>query len=247
MKITRLNWAGLHISDGVTSIAIDPFYNVNTDFFGKSHVPFISLRDYGKVDAIFVTHLHTDHFDPKEIVQTYGVDTPVYVPAESLNEAMRSELQKITGVQLGQQVSIGSIEVTASFSVDGLGDPQCSWVIRTSNNTVIHCGDTLWHGCWWKMARDFGPFDIAFLPINGALVKDPDLIPSGEPICMTPEQAVSAAIVLGAKKIVPIHFAAFHNPPIYNETAECINRFVKAANARGVNFSIYQPGESFML
>lgn len=247
MIVTRLNWAGLRISDGISSVVIDPFYHVNQNFFGEAQVKFVSLKEYGDVDSVFITHTHSDHFDPKEIVKTYGVDIPVFVPIESLCDAKKTELKNVSGVQLGQRTSIGAIEVTASFSVDGLGDPQYSWVIQSGDKRIIHCGDTLWHGYWWKIAQEYGPFDMAFLPINGAIINDSDLISSGQPICMNPEQAVSAAAVLEARELVPIHFGAFHNPPIYNQTPRYLDRLVEAAKARNVSISMYQPGESFTI
>jgi L-ascorbate metabolism protein UlaG (beta-lactamase superfamily) len=245
MLVTRLNWAGILITNERVSIAIDPFYHVNQEFFGEPKIPFLSLKQFGNVNAIFITHIHSDHFDPKVIAETYGVDIPVFVPIESLLEAKKTGLKNVNGVNLGQSISIDTIKMTASFSVDGLGDPQFSWVIQSGNTRLIHCGDTLWHGFWWNISNVYGPFDVVFLPINGAIVNDPDLIPSGQPICMSPEQAVSAAVVMQAKKIVPIHFQAFHNPPVYNQTPKCLERLIKVAEERGVSFEIYEPGESF--
>ncbi len=61
-------------------------------------------------------------------------------------------------------------------------------------NRVIHTGDTLLHGYWWKIAHEYGPFDHAFLPINGALVDLPFLQPPREhEAVMTPEEAVRGA------------------------------------------------------
>jgi len=68
-----------------------------------------------------------------------------------------------------------------------------------------HCGDTIWHGHWQRIGRAYGPFDVAFLPING--FAQTDLVPSTTvPYAMTPEVALQAARLLGAQTVVPIHF-----------------------------------------
>lgn len=55
---------------------------------------------------------------------------------------------------------------------------------------------------------------------------------SGQPICLTPEQAVAAATVLGAGKLVPIHYGTMHYPPIYKETPDIAARLAAAADGK---------------
>lgn len=247
MNITRLNWAGIRISDEITSIAIDPVCNVNEELFGKSKVDHVSIYECGDVDAVFVTHLHSDHFDPDTIRRAYGVHVPTYVPKCSIETARNTGLSAVFGVEVGDAVSVGGLQVTATYAVDGLGDAQCSWVVTDGDTTIFHGGDTLWHGYWWRIAAQYGPFDAVFLPVNGAIVEEPGLVPSGEPICMTPEQAVAASVILHTKTLVPIHFQDFHNPPMYNETADCATRLTAIARTKAVPIAIYQPGEAFMI
>jgi L-ascorbate metabolism protein UlaG (beta-lactamase superfamily) len=247
MNITRLNWAGIRISDDVTAIAIDPVFKVNEELFGKPKVERISISTCGTVDAVFVTHLHSDHFDPDAIRDAYGAHVPTYVPKSSVESARNCGLTAVFGVEAGESVSVGGLQITATDAVDGLGDPQCSWVVTDGNTTIFHGGDTLWHGYWWSIAAKYGPFDAVFLPVNGAIVEEPGLTPSGQPICMTPEQAIAASAVLQTKMLVPIHFQDFHNPPVYNETENCTTRLNVAARARNVPLSLYRSGETFVI
>jgi L-ascorbate metabolism protein UlaG (beta-lactamase superfamily) len=243
MLFQRLPWAGVLLRTERTSVVIDPLFYVNTAFFGSPLIPFYPLDEFGEVDAVLVTHLHTDHFDPKAIAEFYGADIPLYVPAESWEKAVSRGLTNVTGMAAGQQVALGDLTITAVFSSDGLGDPQVGWVVEGEDKRVIHCGDTLWHGQWWNIARMHGPFDVACLPINGAIIETPELTPSDEPLCLTPEQAVSAAVVLGAKRLVPIHFGAFDNPPVYRQTYNPVERVAAAAAQRGVQVVVLQPKE----
>ncbi|MGM0883228.1 MAG: MBL fold metallo-hydrolase [Bacillota bacterium] len=80
-----------------------------------------------------------------------------------------------------------------------------------------------------EIAKKHGPFDVAFLPVNAAIIQFPNRIHSGQPICLSPEQAVSAAKVLQAKKMVPIHFRMIHSPPFYQETTDIITRLEQSA------------------
>ncbi|MBN2909434.1 MBL fold metallo-hydrolase [Polycladomyces sp. WAk] len=244
MNIQRLNWAGLLVEWEGTAVAIDPMFHVNESFFGRPRERLYPLSDFGRANAVLVTHLHSDHYDAEAIVSTYGAEVPVYVPAYSLEKTEKTSLRNGKGVRPEDTITLGSLRIKAISSVDGLGDPQVGWVVEAEGRKIIHCGDTLWHGYWWKIAEQHGPFDIAFLPVNGAIVEEEELTPSGQPICMTPEQAVSAALVLRAKKIVPIHYGTFHNPPVYNETPDLVDRLMKSARQQNVILEMLEPKQS---
>lgn len=247
MFIKRLPWSGVVLQTETTSIVIDPLYNVNAGFFGEPRTAFYPLTELESMDAVFITHTHSDHFDPQAILEFSREDIPVYIPEHSIIEPDILKQLNLIELSLGESVTVGDFKIIASHSVDGLGDNQVSWIIQDGTHTVLHSGDTLWHGYWWSMSKQYGPFDVALLPINGAIIEDPDLEPSGEPICLLPEQAVSAAKVLSANYLVPIHYEAFHSPPNYRETEEVLVRLFAAANAKQVSVKILKPGESLTL
>lgn len=228
MIIQKLPWAGIRIQHENTSIAIDPLFNL-PEKFGAPPEPFYPLDEFGPVDAVLITHHHGDHFDPEAIAASYGKDIPVYLPKESVELARESGLQSVQGVSVGESFGIGALKATATYSVDGMGDPQIAWIVEGGGKKIIHCGDTLWHGYWWKIASAYGPFDAACLPVNGAVLEWPGVQPSGQPISLSPEQAVSAAVLLGAGTLVPIHYG-IHHPPVYNQTPNLMDRLQGAAN-----------------
>lgn len=228
MEVQKMPWAGVRIESGGTAIAVDPLYYFPSDL-GRAREPMCPLSEFGAVEAVFVTHHHNDHFDPQAIAEFYGADIPVYMPAESVPLAGDTPLTNIRGATIGDTIPTGALQVTASWSVDGIGDPQLSWVVTDGEKTVLHSGDTLWHGYWWKMVQMHGPFDAVLLPVNGAVVELPGMAPSGQPITLTPEQAVAAAKVLNAKRLVPIHWRTVHHPPVYRETPDVGGRLAAAA------------------
>lgn len=232
LTIRKLPWAGILAQDDTTTVAIDPLYHFPAAY-GQSHETLHPLREYGTVDAVLITHHHSDHFDPEAILAFYGADVPLFMPAESVHLAAAAGLNNVHGAAPGQSFAIGTLRAAAAPSVDGTGDAQVAWVVEGGGRRIIHAGDTLWHGYWWKIAEEHGPFDAACLPVNGAVLEIPRLSPpSGQPICLTPEQAVSAAVVLGAKKLVPIHHTAIHCPPVYRQTPDLMDRLTSAAHGK---------------
>jgi L-ascorbate metabolism protein UlaG (beta-lactamase superfamily) len=133
------------------------------------------------------------------------------------------------------------VSLTAVPAVDGFGDPQVSWVVQGAGKRIIHCGDTLWHGHWWRIRRNHGPFDAAFLCINGVVMTYPVLEPSGVPADMTAAQAAAAGKLLDAGFVCPIHYGTF-NARQYLETPNCEQTFLAAACKRGVAVQIVPPG-----
>lgn len=242
MKLQRLHWAGAHVETGKTRLLIDPVYrSPDYNFFGEPKHSFSSLSDLENIDVILITHLHSDHFDPELIINRFGSDTLVLVPEGCEADVKARGLNNVLELSIHDTYRINNTTITATYSLDGLGDNQVSWIISEENKTIIHCGDTLWHGYWTKIQKKYGPFDAALLPINGAIVNEPGETHSKQPICMTPEQAVSAAKVLNANLLIPIHYDSFHNPPIYLETKNLSERLAKAASQEAVLIKMLQP------
>ena len=63
---------------------------------------------------------------------------------------------------------------------------------------------------------------------------------------LTPPQAVDAAILLGAKTLVPIHYG-LNDPPYYMEVPEPLESLKANAARRGLAVSPLMPGESLQI
>ena len=188
-------------------------------------------------DAGLVTHLHPDHFD-EAALRSVG---EIFCPPGS------EPTLAACAVDVWETVQVAGFRCTAVPAVDGLGDPQVSWVVDDGEVRVIHCGDTLWHGQWWRIASRLGPFAAAFLCINGALFRFPGRTASEIEADLTPEQAVAAAAVLAPDVAVPIHYGLFNSPPTYEETPDAEERFLSVAAQRGVHARVLAPGETIEL
>jgi L-ascorbate metabolism protein UlaG (beta-lactamase superfamily) len=102
----------------------------------------------------------------------------------------------------------------------------------------------MFHGWWWQLASAAGPSDVAFLPINGAVVNFPwRQPPSPYPAAMTAEDAVIAGRLLGARVTVPTHFGGFDLEPYYPSASDAFDRFVSAASRHQLSVGPSEPGE----
>jgi L-ascorbate metabolism protein UlaG (beta-lactamase superfamily) len=104
----------------------------------------------------------------------------------------------------------------------------------------------MWHGNWWQLASDHGPFDIALVPVNGVIAKF-EGYEANVPVALTPEQAVEAAAVLQARAVCAIHYELFDNPPFYVEQHDIVERLRRAAEDRGIEALLVADGESVPL
>jgi L-ascorbate metabolism protein UlaG (beta-lactamase superfamily) len=87
----------------------------------------------------------------------------------------------------------------------------------------------------------FGPFDAAFLPINGARFGWRKPVSDVHAV-LTPEQAVAAAVVLGARLLVPIHHGVAASED-YQEVPDAEALLLAAARKRKVSVELARPGE----
>ena len=129
-------------------------------------------------------------------------------------------------------VGAGPFTLTALPAVDGTGDPQVSWLLEADGRRVLHLGDTMWHGWWWRIRERYGPPDVVLAPINGARLTLPHRRPASPlPGAMDPEQAALAAQLLQAERLVPIHYGGYEMPAVYEPVRDSLQR-VSAATGR---------------
>jgi L-ascorbate metabolism protein UlaG (beta-lactamase superfamily) len=113
---------------------------------------------------------------------------------------------------------------------------------------VLHLGDTIFHGYWWRMALRHGPFDAVLVPVNGAVLRFPHRKPASPlPGALDPEQGAIAAELLGARLAIPIHAEGYELDGVYEPVAEAAERFAAAAAERGVPARLFELGETLDL
>lgn len=160
----------------------------------------------GRVDAIYLTHGHFDHFgSTPSLAAQHGATVHAIHEISVHLESMG--LEGVVGLNFGGTVE-GPGGVRASLVpavhssgisgdggiVDG-GSPG-GWVLDFPDGpTIYHAGDTFVFGDMALVGELFSP-DVALLPIGGHYTMDP-------------RQAAHAARLLGVSTVVPIHFGTF--------------------------------------
>lgn len=239
LRAQRLAWAGVRLQLEKDALFLDPL--ISPDVWGPALKDALVPMDGADGDRfVLITHRHPDHFDKTAARKALGSGgTLVCAPDVAATAAAAGF--NVRTAPLYEPVLLNEFTATSVPAVDGYGDSQVSWVVSGGGRRIIHCGDTLWHGSWWRIGRQFGPFDAAFLPINGACfgwrkpVSDVSAV-------MTPEQAVAAAVVMGARLLVPIHYGIV-GAESYSEVANPEAALIEAAARRKVEVEIVRPGE----
>lgn len=239
MRVQRLAWAGIRLSVGDVDLFVDA-RSPNPD----DGAPGPALESAAGRRFALATHHHGDHLDLRALAAVLG-ERGYLVVHDDVARFFDNRIVNIQPVRTYEPVFLsrqgGEFVARCVPASDGFGAPQFSWVIDGGGRRVIHCGDTIWHGGWWDIARSFGPFDAAFVPINGARQVLGRNVDAGQPMVMTPEQAAAAAWVLQARLAVPIHHGG--GSETYIEEPDAEQRFLRAAAAREVVAQVLAPGE----
>jgi L-ascorbate metabolism protein UlaG (beta-lactamase superfamily) len=258
MRVRRLGWAGIEIeAQGVTAV-VDLLEDVGPleRFIGPPQAPLLAPAAQGSVTLALVTHLHSDHTDPAAVARALAPDGLLLRPEAAAGEGLETAALAVAEHQLAkmeipsrtvapwQTIEAGPFRATALPAVDGFGDPQVSWLVEADGRRILHAGDTLFHGSWWLVTMRLGVADVAFLPVNGALVDLPHRQPpSSLPAAMDPVQAATAASLLEAHLFVPIHYDTLHQAPLYVQVDGAADAAVRAAAERGVEARTLVEGE----
>lgn len=236
-RIQRLSWAGVRIEGASSSLFVDPW--VSTAIWdGAWSGPVVPLEASSPRRAVLLTHLHNDHFDAAAVKQILG-DTGIVIAVDSMVATVASRGFRVRSIPLYQPEPWGDFIVIAVPASDGFGDEQVSWIVVGNGRRLFHGGDTEWHGRFERLGPAYGPFDVAFLPANGAIVGE-GAAATGEPRTLTPRQAAVAARLLGARSLVPIHYGI--SDATYREHTNALEELRSASAGAPFTLRIVEQG-----
>jgi L-ascorbate metabolism protein UlaG (beta-lactamase superfamily) len=248
MRITWLGWAGVEIEAQGERVVVDPLQEASAVFARLGErasampLPDVVSPQPGAVAGL-LTHLHRDHADAVALGTALGPGASVHEPVDYGGEG----LERLAIVQADQELAaaelvrdpaavwrsatVAAFTLTALPAVDGTGDPQVSWLVEADDKRVLHLGDTMWHGWWWRIRERYGAPDVVLAPINGPRLTFPHRQPASSlPGAMEPEQAALAAELLEADRLVPIHYGGYELPGVYEPVGDPLERLAAATD-----------------
>ena len=217
--------------------------------------PGISIDDLPIIDIVIISHDHYDSLDTNSIQNLYkrrgGHETKFFVPL-----GLKSWLNK-QGVSRVFELDWGDIHKENYFSITAVPVQHWSkrgifssnktlwvgWIIHFENFNFIFVGDTGYTTYFKKIGREFGPFDLAAIPIGAY---EPRWFMHYYHI--SPEEAVQIHIDLHAKKSIAIHWGTFKltDEPL-DEPPKRLDAARKSKGISEQEFMVFKHGQTWKL
>ncbi len=219
-QVRFLGHACFTISDGSTTVLIDPFLSGNPKAA-------ISADDVSAT-TILLTHGHGDHIgDTVDIAKRTGA--PVMAIVEIANELGEEGLD-VSDPNLGGTVKFdwGWAKLVPAWHTSttpkGTANTPAGLLINFKDTIIYHLGDTSLFSDLQLVGKR-NPIDLALMCIGGHYTMDRT-------------DAVDAAQLVGAKTVIPCHYNTF--PPIETD-AQAFKSDVESATDSQV--VVLEPGD----
>ena len=224
MDLRYLGHAAIQLTDGDTTVLVDPFLTGNP----KAAV----TADEVEATAILLTHGHVDHLG-----DTVAIAKRTGATVQAITEIAREigeEGIEVFDTNLGgkHDYAWGSARLVpawhTSTTPSGTVSAPGGLVIELGGKRVYHVGDTALFSDL-QLVKRYGRINVALVPIGGHYTMDRF-------------DAVTAAEWIGADLVVPVHYDTF--PPIETDAA-AFKQDVEHAGFAQV--TLLAPGESVSL
>jgi N-acyl-phosphatidylethanolamine-hydrolysing phospholipase D len=243
--LTWIGHATFYVRMDAAAFLTDPVYSERASpfsFAGPRRLvpPGVPLEALPRLDFVLLSHDHYDHTDLPTVRRLAVRGVPFVVPTGVAGLVTRAGGRVAAELGWWQAATVGSVRVTCvparHFSGRGLTDRNrrlwAGFVVAGKTRRLYHSGDTALFDGFAEIGRRAGPIDLACLPIGAY---EPRAIMG--PIHLNPEEAVRAALDLGARATVGMHFGTFDlaDEPL----DEPPRRFLAEARARGLEESAF--------
>jgi L-ascorbate metabolism protein UlaG (beta-lactamase superfamily) len=241
MALAWFGHSSLLLKMGGVTFLTDPVFGERASAFSFAgpkrfvYDSYMTVDQLPKVDVVLLSHDHYDHLDHATIleliphvdrwVMPLGVGAHLEhwgVPAAQISEHDWWEQLVVDGVEL-------VLTPTRHFSGRGptnrFSTLWGAWVMKAGGKALYFGADSGPNATFAEVGRRYGPFDLVLLEC-GAYNEN------WAEIHMRPEETVAAARDLGAKVLMPIHWAKFSLA--MHPWKEPVERVTVSAHEQGV-------------
>ena len=198
LRVTFIRCSTVLLECDGRALLTDPWFRLRMWFLPTLRWPGLRPRRLPALDAVLVSHLHPDHYDPKAMEQL--APPRVFFPPDSL--------RRLDGGGPGweevapwETALVGDLEIRA-VPAPHTGPPpdEVGYVVRFPGFGPVYFGGDgkLDREVLHRIRSESGPMKLALLPVGGTRI-------FGRKTTMSPKDAEEAADLLEAERIIPIH------------------------------------------
>jgi len=258
VRATFVNHATMLLQVGPVNILTDPIWSPRTspvEWLGPArvHDPGVRFEDLPPIDAVVVSHDHYDHLDIATLQRLTRTHQPLVLAGLGLENWLDEQgVGNLRQLDWGDSVEVGEgvrITMTPSqhWSGRNFADRRRtlwgSYVIESEGHRIYFAGDTAAGAHFAAVRRDFGPVDLALLPIGA--YAPAEFMSSAH---LNPEEAVAAHRQLESTFSIGIHFGCFQlTQEARDEPAQRLIEARSRAGLERADFAVPAVGEAFDL
>lgn len=214
-----LTWIGhstMLVRMGGVTLLTDPVFSDTAGpapYLGPRRLvpPGVPLDALPPIDLVLLSHDHYDHtdFPSVEALAKRGVH---FIVPLGLGQLVRDAGGEATELDWWEEAKVGRARIhcvpAQHFAGRSVLDRNrrlwAGWVIEAGKRKLYHAGDTGYFGGFTEIGERLGPIDVAAVPIGAYR---PSSIMRF--VHMDPAEALQAALDMGAKNVVGMHYGTF--------------------------------------
>tara|TARA_Y100001968_G_scaffold155462_1_gene142013 strand:- start:481 stop:1266 length:786 start_codon:yes stop_codon:yes gene_type:complete len=199
VRITLLRTSCLLIEHAGRTAITDPWFRRTMRGLPVFRRPAIAVRDLPRIDYVFASHLHRDHFHRAAIRAMANPEMEIVGTVGTAAHCRALQLRAVHDLAPWEQVEVGPFTVYATpCEHTGPAPAEVNFIIDLGELRLFFGGDCRWSSAFADIARRFPGIDVAMLPIGGTRI-------FGRRTTMNPADAARAAEVLKPRFVIPIH------------------------------------------